>query len=352
MDPAHTAIGAKYLTDVLDFVPEAADTPPRRGIVACALYRDGQRVRDVAVDELSAAAGNEGGGVVWLGLHEPDEKLLDLVKTQLCLHELMIEDANQAHQRAKLDVYDNVLFIVLRTAQLVGEKIEYGETHLIVGKGFVVSVRHGASASYAEVRQRCERTPKLLRLGESAIMYAILDFVGDNYFPIIDKITEELEIIEDDIFSAMPAREKIERIYRLRAGLLNMRHAVSPMIEICNQLRRHHFSAGGSAIRPYLRDVHDHVLLVNEAIVDLRERLTAAFEASLLLSAARQNDIVKKLGSWAAILAVPTAVAGIYGMNFKYMPELEWSFGYPAALLLMLAICGTLYYCFRRAAWL
>jgi magnesium transporter len=145
-------------------------------------------------------------------------KLLDLVKTQLCLHELMIEDANQAHQCAKLDVYDNVLFIVLRTAQLLGEKIAYGETHLIVGKGFVVSVRHGASASYAEVRQRCERTPKLLRLGESAIMYAILDFVGDNYFPIIDKITEELEIIEDDIFTAMPAREKIERIYRLRGA--------------------------------------------------------------------------------------------------------------------------------------
>jgi magnesium transporter len=183
-------------------------------------------------------------------------------------------------------------------------------------------------------------------------MYAILDFVGDNYFPIIDKITEELEIMEDDIFSPMPARDKIERIYRLHAGLLNMRHAVSPMIEICNQLRRHHFSAGSSEIRPYLRDVHDHVLMVNEAIVDLRERLTAAFEASLLLSAARQNDIVKKLGSWAAILAVPTAIAGIYGTNFKNTPELEWSFGYPASLLLMLGICSTLYYCFQRAAWL
>jgi magnesium transporter len=183
-------------------------------------------------------------------------------------------------------------------------------------------------------------------------MYAILDFVGDNYFPIIDKITEELEAIEEDIFSAMPAREKIERIYRLRSGLLNMRRAVAPMIEICNELRRHDFPGRTSAIKPYLRDVHDHVLLVNEAIVDLRERLTAAFEASLLLSAARQNDIVKKLGSWAAILAVPTAIAGIYGMNFKNMPELEWPLGYPASLLLMLAICSALYYCFRRAAWL
>jgi magnesium transporter len=339
------------MTETLDLDFADSARAPRPGVVACALYRDGQRVRDVAVEEIGAFAGRE-DGIVWLGLHEPDAGLLGAIQPQLRLHELMIEDAGQAHQRAKPDIYDNILFIVLRTAQLMGKEIQYGETHLIVGKGFVVSTRHGASASYSEVRQRCERNPELLRLGESAIMYAILDFVGDNYFPIIDEITEELEIIEDDIFSAMPASEKIERIYRLRAGLLNMRHAVSPMIEICNQLRRHDFPGRSSAIKPYLRDVHDHVLLVNEAIVDLRERLTAAFEASLLLSAARQNDIVKKLGSWAAILAVPTAIAGIYGMNFKYMPELEWSFGYPAALLLMLAICSTLYYCFRRAAWL
>jgi magnesium transporter len=336
------------LTEILDLVVADISRP---GVVACALYRDGQRIRDIAVGEIGALAGRD-GGIVWLGLHEPDAALLGEIQAQLGLHELMIEDANQAHQRAKLDIYDNVLFIVLRTAQLGSKGIQYGETHLIIGKGFVVSIRHGASASYSEVRQRCERNPELLRLGESAMMYAILDFVGDNYFPIIDKITEELEAIEEDIFSTMPARDKIERIYRLRSGLLNMRHAVAPMIEICNQLRRHDFPGRTSAIKPYLRDVHDHVLLVNEAIVDLRERLTAAFEASLLLSAARQNDIVKKLGSWAAILAVPTAIAGIYGMNFKNMPELEWTFGYPFALLLMAGICATLFYCFRRAAWL
>ena len=150
----------------------------------------------------------------------------------------------------------------------------------------------------------------------------------------------------------MPAREKIERIYRLRAGLLKMRQSVAPMIEICNQLRRHEYPAATSAIRPYLHDVHDHVLFVNDTIVDLRERLAAAFEASLLLSTARQNDIVKKLASWGALLAVPAAIAGIYGMNFKNMPELEWSFGYPAALLLMLTICVTLFYLFRRIDWL
>ena len=332
-------------------VSKPGDVPVRPGVVDCALYRDGHRVRYVDVEELATLSGQE-GCVVWLGLHEPDQELLGLIQAQLGLHELMIEDANHAHQRPKLEIYDNVLFLVLRTAQLIDGEVPYGETHLIVGKGFVVSIRHGASASYAEVRRRCERTPELLRLGESAILYAILDFVADNYFPIIDKITEELGVIEDQIFSVMPAAEKIERTYRLRAGLLNMRHAVSPMIEICNQLRRHDFPARSSAIRPYLRDVHDHVLLVDDAIVDLRERLTAAFEASLLLSAARQNDIVKKLGSWAAILAVPTAIAGIYGMNFKNMPELEWSFGYPASLLLMLVICSGLYCLFRRKAWL
>jgi len=200
---------------VLDLTTAVAADTSRTGVVACALYRDGQRISDIAVEDIGALAGCE-GGIVWLGLHEPEAALLGAIQSQLGLHDLMIEDANQPHQRAKLDVYDNILFIVLRTAQLDSQGIQYGETHLVVGKGFVVSIRHRASASYAEVRQRCERNPELLRLGESAIMYAILDFVGDNYLPIIDKITEELESIEDDIFSATPARDKIERIYRLR----------------------------------------------------------------------------------------------------------------------------------------
>ena len=329
----------------------AEPLPRRQGVVNCALYQDGARIKDLAVEECGVFAASD-GAVVWLGLHEPDADLLETVRQQFGVHELIIEDANQAHQRPKMDIYGDVLFIILRTAQLISGKIQYGETHLIVGKGFVVSIRHGASASYAEVRGRCERNPELLRLGESAIVYAILDFVGDNYLPIVDKITEELATIEDDIFSTMPATEKIERIYRLRAGLLDMRHAVSPMVEICNQLRRHEFAVKANKIRPYLRDVHDHVLFVSDAITDLRERLTAAFEASLLLASARQNEIVKKLAAWAAIIAVPTMIAGIYGMNFKFMPELDWAFGYPLVMGLMGGICGYLYYRFRRSAWL
>jgi magnesium transporter len=259
---------------------------------------------------------------------------------------------HQAHQRPKLDSYGDVVFLAVRTAQLAGERIDFGETHLIVGKSFIISIRHGASASYTPVRTRCERSPELMRIGESFVIYAILDFITDNYFPVLDAIEDELEEIESEIFAAAPANEKIERIYRLRVELQGMRRVVAPMLEICNRLARHDFWATAQAIVPYLHDLHDHAQLLNDAIGDLRERLASAFEASLLLASARQNDIVKKLASWAAILAVPTAIAGIYGMNFKSMPELDWEFGYPAVMLFMGSLCSFLYYRFKRSAWL
>jgi magnesium transporter len=320
-------------------------------IMACALYRDGARC-DMSIEEASAAA-KTGHGVIWIGLHEPDEAMLYRIQTQFNLHELLIEDVHQAHQRPKLDIYGDVIFLAIRTAQLAnGERIDFGETHLIVGKGFVISIRHGASQPYTSVRARCERSPELMRIGEAFVVYAILDFIADNYFPVLDAIESELEEIESEIFTTTPANEKIERIYRLRVEMQGMRRVVTPMLEICNRLARHEFSATEQAIVPYLHDLHDHAELVNEAVVDLRERLASAFEASLLLASARQNDIVKKLASWAAILAVPTAIAGIYGMNFKFMPELDWEFGYPVIMLFMLGLCSFLFYRFKRAAWL
>lgn len=329
---------------------EGLSDADREGIIACAIYENGAR-KDISIEECGLASHRD-SGVVWLGLHEPDDKLLNLVQSQLNLHELLVEDVHHAHQRPKLDTYGDVLFLAVRTAQLISGKIEFGETHLIVGKGYVVSIRHGASTSYADVRSRCERAPHLLRIGESFILYAILDFIADNYFPVLDEIEEELEHIEEEIFAATPANEKIERIYRLRVELQRMRRVVAPMLEICNRLARHESLASVAVIQPYLHDLHDHVQLVNDAIVDLRERLASAFEATLLLASARQNDIVKKLAGWAAILAVPTAIAGIYGMNFKYMPELEWEYGYPAAIALIGGVCGYLYYRFKRTSWL
>lgn len=320
------------------------------GVVACALYRDGTRC-DMSLEEASAAA-KAGNGIVWIGLYEPDEDMLCRVQALFGLHDLLIEDVHQPHQRPKLDIYDNVIFLALRTAQLAGERIDFGETHLIAGTRFVISIRHGASASYTSVRARCERSPEMMSIGEPFVVYAILDFITDNYFPVLDSIEEELEQIESDIFATTPANEKIERIYRLRVEMQGMRRVVAPMLEICNRLARHEFPATEQAIVPYLHDLHDHAQLVNDAIADLRERLASAFEASLLLASARQNDIVKKLASWAAILAVPTAIAGIYGMNFKFMPELEWDLGYPAVMLFMAGLCGFLYYRFKRSGWL
>ena len=202
-------VGLESPTDMLDVV-DIKTTQAQRGVVVCALYRDGRRQCDIAVEEMGAVLGCE-DGIIWLGLHEPDEALLGILQAQLGLHELMIEDANQAHQRAKLDAYDNCLFIVLRTAQLQGTEIQYGETHVIIGKGFVVSIRHGASASYAEVRQRCERKPELLRLGESAIMYAILDFVGD--------VLRALQVADDEASVRLGARgERKSAITHHHAG--------------------------------------------------------------------------------------------------------------------------------------
>jgi magnesium transporter len=330
--------------------PDCLSEESRRGIVTCAVYQDGVR-RDIAIDQCGLAGLRE-NGIVWIGLHEPDDAIIGLMQKQFGLHELLIEDVYHAHQRPKLDTYSDVTFLSVRTAQLVDGKIQFGETHLIVGKGYVVSIRHGASVSYAEVRKRCERTPQLFRIGESFILYAILDFITDNYFPVLDEIEEELEQIEEEIFTATPANEKIERIYRLRVELQRMRRVVSPMIEISTRLGRHEFVAAPAVIEPYLHDLHDHIQLLNDAILDLRERLASAFEATLLLASARQNDIVKKLAGWAAILAVPTAIAGIYGMNFKIMPELDWRFGYPAVMGTIAAICAFLYYRFKRASWL
>lgn len=322
----------------------------RRAIITCAHYRNGIR-SDIAIDDCGLPTLRE-SGIVWLGLHEPDDQLIQLIQDQFGLHELLIEDVNHAHQRPKLDTYGEVIFLAVRTAQLVEGKIQFGETHLIVGKGYVVSIRHGASVSYSSVRTRCERTPELLRIGESFVLYAILDFITDNYFPVLDEIEDELEQIEEEIFAATPANEKIERIYRLRVDLQRMRRVVSPMLEISTRLGRHEFAQSSPVIQPYLHDLHDHIQLLNEATLDLRERLASAFEASLLLASARQNDIVKKLASWAAILAVPTAIAGIYGMNFKFMPELDWRFGYPSVMAGIVAICAFLYYRFKRASWL
>ena len=261
--------------------------------------------------------------VVWIGLHEPSAELLDQVQAQFNLHPLAIEDAGKAHQRPKLEQYEAGLFIVARTAQLVNGRVAFGETHLFVGKGYLVSVRHGASVSYAAVRKRCEACPTTLSHGADYILYAVLDFIVDNYKPVLETIHGEVEAIEDRVLSAELVQEEVERLYLLRRDLLRLRNAVVPLVEVCRKLEHIEVIAIDPAMRPLFRDVTDHIRRVQEEIDALREVLAFAFEASQLMGQARQTKVTRKLAAWAAILAVPTAIAGIYGMNFKYIPEIE-----------------------------
>lgn len=238
------------------------------------------------------------------------------------------------------------------TAQLGKTGIAFGETHLFVGRGYLVSVRHGASRSYAPVRQRCEACPTVLSRGEDYILYAILDFIVDNYSPVVEAINEDVESIEDGVLASTLKPADIERLYGLRRDLLRLRNAVVPMVEVCRRVEHSEVLAIDAAMQPLFRDVTDHVRRVQEEIESLREVLAFAFEASLMTGQAQQTEITRKLAAWAAILAVPTAVAGIYGMNFAFIPELKWAYGYFAVLAGIALACGALFMSFRRSGWL
>jgi magnesium transporter len=321
------------------------------GVVNAAVYAGGRKVTDVAIEEAGAWS-KRPGHVVWIGLFEPTDDLLQRVQAQFDLHPLAIEDAAKAHQHPKLEQYGHGLFIVARTAQMIEGRIAFGETHLFVGRGYVVSVRHGASASYAAVRERCESCPTVLSQGEDYIVYAILDFIVDNYMPVVEKIHREVEAIEDTVLAKALGQADIERLYVLRRDLLHLRNAVVPLVDVCNRLEHAELMPIDAAMQPHFRDVTDHVRRVREEIDALREVLAFAFEASLMTGQTQQTAITRRLAAWAAILAVPTAIAGIYGMNFEQMPELKWAYGYYLVVGVILAICATLYVQFRRNGWL
>jgi magnesium transporter len=279
--------------------------------------------------------------------------MLRQIQEEFSLHELAIEDAHRAHQRPKLETYGDTLFIVVRTAQMnPARQIDFGETHFFVGKNFIVSIRHGSSRAYSEVRSRCESTPHLLRKGPGFALYAVMDSIVDGYFPIIDELEQELEVLEDRIFSGKPSRETTRQIYDLKRQLVDVKRAVSPLIDICTRLMRFDLELIPEDTRPYFRDIYDHVIRINEMVDTTREILGTALEANFSLVSISQNDIQKRFAGWAAILAVPTMVAGIYGMNFEFMPELTWRYGYPFIISFTLIVCGIMYASFRRAGWL
>ena len=320
-------------------------------IVDCAVYEEGSRQTGKLQLAEAGEAAQRDGAFVWIGVYEPSAEEFDNVAREFDLHELAVEDAIRAHQRPKLEVYGDTLFVVLKTVRFTGpDEVEGGEILLFVNPSFVVSVRHGQAALH-DVRLKLEERGDLLRCGPGAILYAITDRIVDDYEPVAEELHSDIQEVESQVFSndrSNPA----ERIYNLEREVLELHSAVSPLAPAVDRLARGHFDLIHDDLRTYFRDVHDHLLRLDDRVAGFRDLLSSALQANLTQVSVRQNEDMRKISAWVAIIAVPASVAGIYGMNFEHMPELGWTLGYPLTLVLIVLIMLALYWRFRRSGWL
>lgn len=323
-------------------------------VVNCVVYnrKTGLKLADISIDQVSEALAGSEDSYVWVGLHEPDAVEMKLVKEEFSLHELAVEDATHMQHRPKIESYGDTLFAVLRTVSLEGDEICMGHTYVFMGARYVLTVRQGASLSYASVRQHCEQSPKMMRHGPAYVLYAVLDFVVDNYYPVIEGLSTHLKEIERDIFAGTFRREVMRHLYDLKRELVDMRLATMPLQDMCGYLLHADEKMMPKAMYPYLRDINDHVLRINDGINAQSEMLKAAMDVNMAMVTVGQNEVVKRLASWAAILALPTMIASFYGMNFEYMPELKWHYGYPLTLAVMTVSCIVLYRRLKSRKWL
>ncbi|CAN5220517.1 magnesium and cobalt transport protein CorA [soil metagenome] len=328
-------------------------------MVGIGVYVDGERILHPGGHAAAARLARERGGYVWLGLHEPTGEEFAEVAAEFGLHPLPVEDAVKAHQRPKLERYDDMLFLVLKTCRYVeheqltatSEVIATGEVMIFLGAHYVVTVRHGEHTPLRGLRRRLEDNPELLRHGPAAVLYAIADHVVDEYISVGARVQEDIDELEESVFSPHRTND-IGRIYQLKRELLELRRAVSPLATPLHTLVERELALVPEQMRDYFRDIDDHADRVNDQITGFDELLTSILQASLARVTMSQSEDVRKISAWIAIAAVPTAVAGIYGMNFVHMPELEWVFGYPLVLAIILAACLLLYRGFKRSGWL
>ncbi|HUQ22790.1 MAG TPA: magnesium/cobalt transporter CorA [Gaiellaceae bacterium] len=321
-------------------------------IVDCAVYENGLRRDGILPLEGAFEASRHEGAFVWIGLHEPSADEFDSVRREFDLHELAVEDAIKAHQRPKLEAYDESLFLVLKTARYLEaeETVEFGEIQVFIGDGFIITVRHGETALH-DVRLRMEQRPDLLGCGPGAALYAIVDRIVDDYAPVAAGLDRDIREIEGEVFS-QSRNNQAERIYKLKREVLELHDAVAPLVSPVDRLARGHHEIVHEDVRAYFRDVHDHLLRVVAEVESFRDLLTSVLAANLTQVSVRQNEDVRRISAWAAIIAIPTMIAGIYGMNFEHMPELASQYGYPIVLGVILAACVSLYTYFRRIGWL
>ncbi|SFA55106.1 magnesium and cobalt transport protein CorA [Metapseudomonas otitidis] len=320
-------------------------------VVAAAVYSKGKRVANISLDEGLEWA-RKPGHFVWIGLHDPGPEELTTLQRQFGLHELALEDALQRHTRPKLETFGDALFLVLYSPVKENGQLVFIETQLFAGNGYVISARYGESAPYSQVRQRCEARPLLLEHGEDFVLYALLAFVIENYRPLIDTYHADLEALELRVLECPLTQADVVHIQGLRRDLLRLRRYIGPLAEICQELQRLDFPFIDKNMRPYFRDIAIHVSRLLEDLTGLREMADHAIEIGLLLESSRQSVVQRKFAAWAAILAFPTAVAGIYGMNFQNMPELTWHYGYFGVLGFIAAGCTALFASFKRSGWL
>lgn len=320
-------------------------------LVNSVAYRDGKKVADVAQEEIHTwLARND--GILWVAVRDPEAHELEKLEQQFDLHPLAIEDARHGHQRPKFEEYGDSLFFVLHMLERDGDELRVGEVDIFVARNYVLSVRSRSNRNFQDVRARCEREPELMRHGTGYILYALMDAVVDRYFPILDDIETRLETIESQIFAGKSARDNIEALYDLKQKLMTLKHATGPLLEAAGKLHGGRVPQVCAGLNDYFRDVSDHLVRINQNIDAAREMITTAISVNLSLITLQENEVTKRLAGYAALVAVPTLIAGIYGMNFQHMPELAWRWGYPLAIGAMIVIDSYLFWRFRKAKWL
>jgi magnesium transporter len=320
-------------------------------LINCAAYQDGKKLGDIAPEDISKYVSRP-ECFVWVAMKDPGPGELASLQHEFDLHELAIEDARHGHQRPKIEEYGDSLFCVLQNVEVAGAELKVGEVDLFVGRNYVLSVRTQAEPGFAAVRARCEREPELLKYGSGFVLYALMDAVVDRYFPVLDALETELELVEERIFAGRSARANVEALYALKQKLTILQHAVLPLLEAVGKLYGGRVPQICAGMQEYYRDVYDHLVRLNQSINGLRDNVITAISVNLSMITVQENETTKRLAACAALVAIPTMVAGIYGMNFKHMPELDWSLGYPVTVGAMVVIDLVLFWRFRKAGWL
>jgi magnesium transporter len=320
-------------------------------LVNCVAYQNGKRLAEITPREIHDYV-NRPDCFVWVALRDATDVELAEMQQEFDLHPLAVEDAHQGHQRPKVEEYGDSLFVVLQTIEPDVDDLRVGEVDIFVGPNYVLSVRNRSERGFADVRARCEREPDLLRHGSGYVLYALVDAVVDRYFPVIDTLETELEHVEERIFTGGAVRAQVESLYGIKQKLITLKHAVDPLLEASSKLHGGRVPQICAGLGDYFRDVYDHLARLNQSIDSIREMITTALSVHLSLSTMQENETTKRLAAYAALLAVPTMIAGLYGMNFENMPELRWSLGYPVALAIMVGIDLCLFFRFRRIGWL